>query len=444
MLNHINLLRRLVSFSTVNNPVEGIQPSRKCPDFLLSELSKVGGEAQILEQQGFFSVLATFGSGHPVSLLMAHFDVVPIGPGWKSDPFELTIEGNRGYGRGAADDKGNVAALLMTAEAIADQELPGTVVFAMTGDEEIGGANGATLIRNTLEKQDLFPDYLVTADGVGMRIVTRRRNTIGITISVPKQKARVTGTLETQRFTTEYVQRQTRHSAYFLPGIDRHALLAASGYLLQHPDIMIKRVQGSFVKSNVVPNWFETEGVNPSDPEADVAYLCDKNLSALLRTLLPLSRVQFPTYGSDYGITLCPNLLYEHDKKWEVYFDGRAMATESKPIEEALKAVLVEKLNKIPFQLTVRVGKGFMNTPADSKIVKIAKKIAIDLSLKSQPIELGGASDTRHFLDRHVEAIDFGPLGFGVHGSNEFVLLDSIPQTAEFYTQLVNALHLSR
>ncbi len=440
-MDYVSLLRHLVAFPTINNPAQDIRPTRECPEFLKNQLTELDLNAQILKQKGFFSVLATHGTGRPVTLFLAHFDVVPIGQGWNSDPFELTINNELGYGRGTADDKGNVVALLLTAEALAKQDLSGTVAFAMTGDEEIGGANGASLVRKTLEKQNLFPDYLITADGVGMQIVTRRRNTCGITISVPKAEEIRQGTPEKHRFTTDYVGRQSRHSAYFLPGVDRHALLTASSFLLHHPQIKVSQVTGGFVKSNVVPDWFEIDGLNLANITNSEELSCNVNLTRLIQTLLPLSRIQFPTRLSDYGITLCPNLLYEKKNRWEAYFDGRAMTTNTEVVEAAIEAILNEKLHDIKYQTIVRMGKAFMNTPTDSHLVKTAQKVALRQDLKTQPIELGGASDTRHFSDRPIEAIDFGPIGFGVHGSNEHVVLESIPQTAQFYIQLAVALH---
>jgi succinyl-diaminopimelate desuccinylase len=438
-MDYLELLRQLIAFPTVNNPVEEIRPTRECPEFLEAQLQAAGCASQILEQRGFFSVLATVGTGRPVTLLMAHFDVVPVGPGWKTDPFELHLQGNRGVGRGTADDKGNVTALLLAAREIAQLNLPGTVTFAMTGDEEIGGANGAPLIRKTLEDSKLFPDYLITADGVGMRIVTRRRNTCGMTLSVPENPIQVRGSQDTQRFVTEYVGRQSRHSAYFLPGIDKHALLTASSFLLHHPQTLVRNISGSFVKSNVVPDWFELELVNPSSEEEP--YTCDPNLTRLLQTLLPISRVQFPVKRSDYGITYCPNLLHEKENRWEVYLDGRAMTTDAKAIEQAMNAILREKLHRLDYKFIVHMGKAFMNTDPESKLVKTAQTIAHTLNLDPQLIELGGASDTRHFSDRPLEAIDFGPIGYGVHGSNENVVLESIPWTATFYTKVVQKLH---
>lgn len=440
-MNHITILEHLIRLPTVNDPAKGIRPKRDCPEFLEDTLSQMGVQTRILESQGFFSVLGVLGTGRPVTLFLAHFDVVPIGPGWKSDPFELSIKNQAGYGRGTADDKGNVTALLLTAESLVKQPLQGTLVFAMTGDEEIGGTNGAYKIRVKLEKEELFPDYLITADGVGMQIVTRRRNTCGITITVPRQTKEVQGSFENHRFTTEYQGRESRHSAYFLPGVDQHALLAASSFLLQNPHFRVSRITGSFIKSNVVPDWIEIEGINPDNLAKIEKRNCDENLTRFLQALLPLSRVQFETFQSDYGITLCPNLIDLKNSHWEVYFDGRAMTTNGGAVKKAISAVLSEKLRGIKYSSKVRMGKAFMNTPFTTRLVKTAQKIASEQGLNPNPIELGGASDTRHFTDRHLEAIDFGPIGFGVHGANEHVVLDSIPQTAEFYVKLASILH---
>ncbi|MFX1317613.1 MAG: M20/M25/M40 family metallo-hydrolase [Promethearchaeota archaeon] len=442
-LDYLTVLKNLIQFPTVNDPAKEICPTRECPEYLEAILAQMGYKTKIVEQMGFFSVLATHGTGRPVTLVLAHFDVVPVSEGWDSDPFELMIKGEMGYGRGTADDKGNTTALLLSAEEIMQHEIDGTVAFAMTGDEEIGGMNGAPVVRAILEKRNLFPDYLVTADGVGMQIVTRRRNTVSVTVSVPQTPSPYEGGLATHRFTTEYLGRQSRHSAYFLPGVDRHALLAASSFLLHNPEIQVKSAAGSYVKSNVVPDWFEITSINPAVKVNKQLHTCDNNLTQLLQVLLPISRIQFPTFLSDYGITFCPNLLYEHDNRWVIYFDGRAMTMDAESVQKALDTVLIEKLAGIEYQRSVKLGKAYMNTPTKSHLVTTAQQVAKTHSQKIEPIELGGASDTRHFTDREIQAIDFGPIGYGIHGSNEHVLLESILQTAKFYTDLIRTLHSS-
>jgi succinyl-diaminopimelate desuccinylase len=441
-MRHIDLLRDLIAFNTVNNPSQEKQPTKECPEYLKEHLTRAGFSTEIIEQKGYYSVLGMRGRGRPITLFIAHFDVVPIGPGWKTDPFNLTIKDDRGYGRGAADDKGNVAALLLLAEALQKNSVPGTIALAMTGDEEIGGNNGASVVRGRLEEQNCFPDYLVTADGLGMRIITRRRNTCGITITVPKHPIKVNGTANQHHFTTEFFGREGRHSAYFLPGVDRHAFLAASSFLNHNPHLYIESVAGNFSKGNVVPDWVDLKCVNPNQISAgDSSVICDPNLTCLIRVLLHVSRIQIAARPSDYGITFCPNLLRETDDTWTVLFDGRVMSTDTRAVETALENVLAEKLSGIKYQTKVAMGKAFMNTQTTTQLVRIAQSVAKSLKLNPQPIELGGASDTRHFTDRTVEAIDFGPVGSNIHGSNEYVVLDSIPTTANFYNRLILALH---
>jgi len=94
-------------------------------------------------------------------------------------------------------------------------------------------------------------------------------------------------------------------------------------------------------------------------------------------------------------------------------------------------------------RLEVRMGPAFMHTSHDSRLVRTARKVAKQLGLE-ETVEMAGATDTRHFADGPVEAIDYGPLGGNVHGPNEYVLLESIPRTATFYTHLVRSLHHKR
>jgi len=439
IVDYVDLLRSLVAIDTTNNPAQRQQPSRECPKYLQDQFASLGLRTELLSQDGYYSVLALVGTGQPVTLLLAHFDVVPSGPSWNSKPFELLIKNGLGYGRGTVDDKGNVVALLLTAQAIANQSLPGTIAFAVTGDEEIGGVRGAPGVRQWLDQRDNFPTYLVTADGQGMRIVTRRRNTCGFTITVPKRPNRVRGTPSTHRFTTEIWGRETRHAAYFAPGVDRHALLAASSYLCENPDTLVAGLTGSFVKGNVVPDLVELQCLDPGKPSKPTEY--DANLTRLVRALLPISRINFATGPSDFGITLCPNLLSGTGESWEVYFDGRAMTTDAKAVEAALQTALAQHLTGVNYKATVHTGPAFMNTPETARLVQAAREVAQKLGLDSQPIELAGASDTRHFAVRPVQAIDYGPVGYGHHGANEHVVLASIPRTANFYVQLVQALH---
>ena len=78
----------------------------------------------------------------PTVLLYGHFDVQPPAPldQWESDPFELSVRGEWAYGRGIADDKGQLYALLKAGQELArEARLPVNLRIACDGEEEVGG-----------------------------------------------------------------------------------------------------------------------------------------------------------------------------------------------------------------------------------------------------------------------------------------------------------------
>ena len=82
--------------------------------------------------------MAPNGSGKPVFALLGHTDVVPTGPvdKWTSDPFKPEERDGKLYGRGAADMKGSVAAMVTALErfARAHPDHKGTIALLLTSD----------------------------------------------------------------------------------------------------------------------------------------------------------------------------------------------------------------------------------------------------------------------------------------------------------------------
>lgn len=142
-MDPLKLLEVLVEFNTVNDPDNGKMPDPpSIVDFVEGVLNGLGIKTRVLVSHGYRSVVGVVGSGEPRVLLLAHLDVVPfIRSEWKYDPLKLTIEGDLAYGRGALDDKGNVAAVLRALEDLVSIDR-GTVIAAFTTDEEVGGENG--------------------------------------------------------------------------------------------------------------------------------------------------------------------------------------------------------------------------------------------------------------------------------------------------------------
>ncbi|ULU27536.1 succinyl-diaminopimelate desuccinylase [Dyella terrae] len=111
-----------------------------CQALIGERLKAVGFRVEHLRFGEVDNLWATHGSGGPLLVFLGHTDVVPSGPveNWKSDPFEPTIRDGYLYGRGAADMKGGVAAMVVALEAFvkAHPDHRGRVGLLLTSDEE--------------------------------------------------------------------------------------------------------------------------------------------------------------------------------------------------------------------------------------------------------------------------------------------------------------------
>ncbi|MFW9851476.1 MAG: M20/M25/M40 family metallo-hydrolase, partial [Candidatus Thorarchaeota archaeon] len=142
----VEILRNLVSFPTINNPNEGKKPSREILDYINDSLLSPNEYKSMFYEENQYSTLVSYiGKGNPKILFIGHCDVVPPGPGWETNPFELTINDDEAYGRGTADMKGAVAVMLSLARKLAEEKNC-TIIYALTLDEESGGQSGASLL----------------------------------------------------------------------------------------------------------------------------------------------------------------------------------------------------------------------------------------------------------------------------------------------------------
>ncbi|MDN3510014.1 MAG: M20 family metallopeptidase [Candidatus Jettenia sp. CY-1] len=89
-------------------------------------------------------------SSTPTLLIACHLDVVPAGDDWKKDPFEAWIENGRIYGRGASDNKGQMAAMMAVARFLKENEskLKGRFLLIGVADEERGSTLGLEYLLN--------------------------------------------------------------------------------------------------------------------------------------------------------------------------------------------------------------------------------------------------------------------------------------------------------
>ena len=428
----VHVLAKLISFDTQNKGPE-VKPTKECPEYINSILEENGFRTELLEEDGYLTAFGRRGQGSFKVLFIAHYDIVPFGEGWKTEPLLLKVEGDKAYGRGTCDDKGNIVSLMLLAEKLASSDLPCTVMIAATGDEEIGGRHGAKMLKDWLIKQGLFPDFIVVADGIHQQIIHRRRNILPAHIKVKENPSKIKGNAETVRFTTDAYGTDSRHSAYMRPGVDRHAMLTASKYLDQNPETVVTDVRGGFVKSNVVPGWAEMNVIHPDPSGKEMTY--DENLTELMRLLLAISQAAFPTKHSDKGKIISPNLLSKEDDLWTLYCDIRAMTNDGEAVKKSIEDAVKDHLEL--FSLKVVAGVGYVESDPNSRLIKAMRWALEKEGVVYKLIEGFGGSDSRYFAGQGSDLFDFGPEGDNLHGANEWVSLSSIKENAEvFHTML--------
>ncbi len=124
----IHWLQALVRIPSVTGQEKAISK------YVLQELKKMGYRPQVKKHNVYFEV----GKGPKSLLLNAHLDTVDVGGDWKHDPFGGILEKGQIFGRGASDDKGNIAAMLEMARLVKDRDIQGRLIFTFTTGEEFG------------------------------------------------------------------------------------------------------------------------------------------------------------------------------------------------------------------------------------------------------------------------------------------------------------------
>src|SRR5579862_6358738 len=132
--------RAMLQIPSLEGPAEPNAPfgkeNRKALDLALSLSQKYGMRTKDLD--GYIGY-AEIGEG-PLVMSLGHLDVVPVGPGWKHEPFGAEIDGGYVYARGATDDKGPTMASFYAIRAIKEciPDLPCRLRQAFGCNEESG------------------------------------------------------------------------------------------------------------------------------------------------------------------------------------------------------------------------------------------------------------------------------------------------------------------
>ena len=183
----LELTKQLISRQSVTPEDDG------CQQLMTDRLAKAGFNIQPLPFEDVDNFWAIRGESGPILCFAGHTDVVPSGPesSWQSPPFEPTLKDGVLTGRGAADMKGSLAAMVVAVEnyVASNPNHSGRIAFLITSDEEGIAANGTVKVVEWLKQQNTIPEYCLvgepsSSEKCGDTIKNGRRGSLGCKLRV--------------------------------------------------------------------------------------------------------------------------------------------------------------------------------------------------------------------------------------------------------------------
>ena len=139
-----------------------------CQDLIAARLTKLGFTIEPMPFGEVTNLWARRGTAAPLLVFAGHTDVVPTGPldQWQSPPFAPEIRDDFLYGRGAADMKGSLAAMVTACEAFLAQhpQHRGSIAFLLTSDEEGPSVNGTVKVMEALSTRGDHIDWCIVGE----------------------------------------------------------------------------------------------------------------------------------------------------------------------------------------------------------------------------------------------------------------------------------------
>ena len=158
----LELTRELIRLPSVTPDDAG------CQQLIAKRLKKLGFSVTHLRFGEVDNLWARLGDTEPLVVLAGHTDVVPSGPPeqWASPPFEPTIRDGYLYGRGAADMKGSLAAMITAVERwVPDNPVrEGSIGFLITSDEEGVAVDGTVRVVDYLSERNIVINHCVVGE----------------------------------------------------------------------------------------------------------------------------------------------------------------------------------------------------------------------------------------------------------------------------------------
>ena len=174
--------------------IDSVTPDDKgCQELMIKRLENIGFKIERLRFGEVDNFWAKHGDAEPLFVFAGHTDVVPSGPKeqWNTPPFETTITDGILYGRGAADMKGSLAAMVTACERFIENnsDHKGAIGFLITSDEEGPAIDGTIKVIEYLKNNNEHIDMCLVGEPsctsqLGDTIKNGRRGSLGAKLTV--------------------------------------------------------------------------------------------------------------------------------------------------------------------------------------------------------------------------------------------------------------------
>ena len=360
-----------------------------CQEVLIARLAALGFRVERLRFGEVDNFWARFGDREPLLAFAGHTDVVPSGPSehWQSPPFVPTIRDGYLYGRGAADMKGSLAAMITACERfLADHPQPhGSIAFLITSDEEGVATDGTVKVVERLE-----------ARGEKMRWCL---------VGEPSSAARLGDTIKNGR-------RGSLNGRLVLRGVQGHV---AYPHLARNPIHAV----GAIITALADEIWDQGHEFFPP-------------------TSFQISNLRSGT-GADNVIPgdleMLFNFRFSPAATVERLQERTRLIVDTALLNEEVKTGQVFQY-KMKWRLS---GPPYFTAPGDL-VAAAAAAVHAETGLDPQLSTSGGTSDGRFIAPTGAQVIELGPLNATIHKVDEGVAVADLERLSRIYQSVLTRL----
>jgi succinyl-diaminopimelate desuccinylase len=373
MTDTIELAIDLVSRPSVTPADEG------CQELIASRLSALGFQIESLPFGEVKNLWARRGTAAPLFVFAGHTDVVPTGPEsqWASPPFSPEIRDGMLYGRGSADMKGSIAAMVTACERFieAHPAHSGSIAFLITSDEEGPSIDGTVKVVKHLSGHDEMIDWCLVGEPsstktVGDVIKNGRRGSLNGTLTIHGQQGHVA-----------YPHLAANPVHLFAPALaELSAIVLDNGNEYFPPtSFQISNIHAGTGATNVIPGDLE------------------------------------------------------------VLFNFR-YSTEQTQDKLQQEVELILKKHQLDYSLVWQLSGDPFLTPAGELVTAATAAIKETTGIETELSTSGGTSDGRFIAPTGAQVVELGPINATIHSIDECVKVDELNQLSSIYQNILEKL----